>query len=117
MIARVHHFDPKVGGGYGMSLRYGDAAPAAAGKTRTCEDEVEVKFIEILPEERVVEEVHFISTDRAFAEPMLLTTSLEPDRDGTRVTLRAQNVPDPIAAKDHQAGMLSSLGRLARLTE
>jgi len=117
MSARLHHFEPQVGGGYGMVLRYAETAPATAGKTRAHEDEVEVKFLEFLPEERVVEEVHFISTDPEFAKPMLLTTTFEKDRDGTRVTLRAEQVPSAISADDHQAGMLSSLNQLARLTE
>lgn len=117
MTGRIQHFDPRVGGGYNMVLRYDETAPATAGKTRTREDEVEVHFREFLPEEKVVEEVHFISTDPAFALPMLLTTIFVADRDGTRVILRAENVPDAIAAEDHQAGMLSSLRRLAALTE
>lgn len=66
MSARLHHFEPRIGGGYGMVLRYAETAPATAGKTRAYEDEVEVKFLKFLPEERVVEEVHFISTDPAF---------------------------------------------------
>jgi hypothetical protein len=117
MSARLRHFDPKAGGGYGMVLHYDEGAPAPAGKTRAHDDEVEVKFLEFRPEECVVEEVHFISTDPAFAEPMRLTTTFEKDRDGTRVTLRAENVPSPISTKDQKADMLSSLGQLARLTE
>ncbi|MDH7639209.1 SRPBCC domain-containing protein [Sphingomonas oryzagri] len=117
MSARLHHFDPKIGGGYGLVLRHDEGASASAGKTRAREDEVEVKFLEFRPEECVVEEVHFISTDPAFAEPMRLTTTFEKDRDGTRVTLRAENVPSPISAENHKAGMLLSLGQLARLTE
>lgn len=117
MSARIQHFDPRVGGGYGMVLGYDETAPATTGKTRTREDEVEVRFREFLPEETVVEEVHFISMDPAFAEPMILTTSFVADRDGTRVTLRAENVPGAISSADHEAGMLSSLNRLARLTE
>lgn len=117
MTSRIGHFDPKVGGGYTMTLRYADDAPATLGKTRAREDEVEVRFLVLAPEEQVVEQVHFISTDPAFGEPMRLTISFEPDRDGTRVTLRAENVPDAIAPEDHKAGMLPSLNRLARLTE
>lgn len=117
MTSRIAHFDPRVGGGYAMTLRYGDDAPATIGKTRAREDEVEVRFLMLAPEEQVVEEVHFISTDPAFAGPMTLTTSFEADRDGTRVTLRAENVPETMAAEDHKKAMLSSLNRLARLTE
>lgn len=48
---------------------------------------------------------------------MLLTTTFEKDRDGTRATLRAEQVPTVIPADDHEAGMLASLNQLARLTE
>jgi uncharacterized protein YndB with AHSA1/START domain len=117
MTGRVMHLDPRVGGGYTMVLRYGDDAPTSTGKTRTREDEVEVRFLELSAEERIVEEVHFISTDPAFEEPMILTTILEPAREGTKVKLRAENVPSTISETDHHEGMLSALRNLARLTE
>ena len=96
---------------------YGDEVPASTGKTRAREDEVEVRFLELTAEERIVEEVHFISTDPAFEDPMILTTLLESARDGTKVTLKAENVPTAISAEDDREGMQSSLRLLARLTE
>ena len=117
MTAEMKAFDPRVGGGYRMVLRYQGEDAAVQGKSRPGEDEVAVAFLEMHAEERVVESVHFVSDDPLFAEPMILTTILEKDRDGTKVTLRAENVPEAILAEDHKAGMLSALRNLARLTE
>lgn len=115
MTAEMKAFDPRVGGGYRMVLRYQGEDAAAHGKSRP--DEVAVEFLEMHAEERVVESVQFVSDDPSFVIPMILTTILEKDRDGTKVTLRAENVPEAISAEDHKAGMLSALRNLARLTE
>jgi uncharacterized protein YndB with AHSA1/START domain len=117
MKAEIRDFDPRVGGGYRMVLKYDGDDAATQGKSRPGEDEVQVEFVEMLAEEHVVESVRFVSDDPAFAKPMILTTLFEKDRDGTKVTLRAENVPEAISAEDHKAGMLSSLRNLARLTE
>ena len=117
MTSRISHFEPSVGGGYSMLLRHGQDAPPTAGRTRTREDEIEVRFITLLPDELVVEEVHFLSLDPAFAEPMMLTTRLEPTRDGTKVTLTVSNVPSVMPADDHHDRLAAALRSLARLTE
>ena len=117
MTAEMKAFDPRVGGGYHMVLRYQGEDAAIHGKTRPGVDEVAVEFVEMIAEERIVESVRFVTDEAGFAEPMILTTLLEKDRDGTKVTLVAENVPGSITAEDHKAGMLSSLRNLARLTE
>lgn len=117
MSAQFRSFDPRIGGGYRLVLRYAGGDGNAQGKTRPGEDEVVVEFRDLMPDERVVEAVTFVSDDPAFAGTMMLTTRLEPAREGTKVTLLAENVPMGISAEDHRAGMLSSLRNLARLTE
>lgn len=117
MSAQFLSFDPRVGGGYRMVLRYAGPDATSKGKTRPGEDEVAVEFRDLLPDERVVEAVRFVTDDPALQGTMMLTTLLDPAREGTKVTLRAENVPDGISAEDHRADMLSSLRNLARLTE
>lgn len=117
MTAEIRAFDARVGGGYRMVLRYEGVDAADHGKTRPGEDEVVVEFAEMLAEERVVERVRFVSDDARYAGTMILTTILEPAREGTKLTLKAENVPAGISAADHREGMLSSLRNLARLTE
>jgi len=117
MTAKLLAFDARGGGGYRMVLRHEDPEASAEGKTRPGEDEVVVRFAELLAHERIVEEVVFVSDDPAFAGTMRFTTLFEPDRDGTKVTFRAADVPAGIKPEDHQLGMAASLRNLARLTE
>lgn len=117
MTARILAFDPRVGGGYRMLLRHDAPTSPVEGKTRPGEDEVEVRFVELLAHERIIEDVTFLSDDPAFAGTMTLTTLFQPDRDGTKVTLEATGVPPGIAPEDHRLGMAASLRNLARLTE
>lgn len=117
MAARIVAFDPRVGGGYRMVLGYEGSEALGQGKTRPGEDEIDVRFVELLAHERIIEDVTFISDDPAFAGTMTLTTLFQPDRDGTKVTFQATGVPPGITAEDHRQGMAASLRNLARLTE
>ncbi|WP_447725506.1 SRPBCC domain-containing protein [Sphingomonas koreensis] len=116
MTARIERFNPAIGGGYRIVLTY-DGNGSALGKTSPGEDIADVRFLELDPERRIVEEVQFRSSDPGFAAPMTITTAFEPVRDGTKVTYTASDVPAAIRAEDHEAGMASSLRNLALLTE
>jgi uncharacterized protein YndB with AHSA1/START domain len=114
MSATLSAFDPRAGGGYRMVLRYPEPG---RGKTAPDSDSVEVRFAELVAEERIVELVKFRSDDPAFDREMRLTTTFAPVADGTRVTMVADHVPPGIEQADHEAGMASSLRKLALLTE
>ena len=112
MTGRFERFDARVGGGYRLELRYADRS-IARGKTSAGSDVVEARFVEIVPGERVVQAVDFVSDDPANAGTMTMTWSLEPVDGGTRVEIRAENVPVGISAEDHAVGLRSSLDQLA----
>ncbi|MCP3731288.1 SRPBCC domain-containing protein [Sphingomonas sp. MG17] len=114
MTATLAAFDPRPGGGYRMVLRYPEPG---LGKTSSDSDVVEVRFAELAAEERIVELVTFTSDDPAFDGEMRLTTSFAPVADGTKVIMVADHVPPGIEQADHEAGMASSLRKLALLTE
>lgn len=116
MTAKIYRFDPRLGGGYRMAFIYNEAS-AGNGKTADNADIFEGRFIELIPEEKIVEAVDFESADPAFAGTMTITTTLMPVRDGTKVTFTAENVPVGISAADHKAGMESTLKNLANLLE
>jgi hypothetical protein len=61
--------------------------------------------------------VEFVSEDPAFAGTMTLTWSLSAERGGTRVEIRADDVPAGISAEDHAEGLSSSLANLAAFLE
>jgi uncharacterized protein YndB with AHSA1/START domain len=112
MSGRFERFDARPGGSYRLVLTYADAS-AAPGKTTADSDVVEVRFVDIVPEVRVVQAVDFVSEDPDQAGTMTMTWEVAAVADGTRVEIRAENVPAGISAADHAAGMSSSLANLA----
>jgi uncharacterized protein YndB with AHSA1/START domain len=117
MTARLEAFDPRVGGGYRMTLTYARTDTHSEGKTSSGEDVVHCRFLELVPGERVVQDVQFESDVPAFAGTMRMTWTLAPDPEGTKVTIVCENVPVGIRKEDHDAGLRLSLDNLAALFE
>ena len=111
MTGRFEHFDARPGGSYRLVLTYADSS-SGTGKTDSRSDVVEVRFVEIARDERVAQEVVFVSDDPVFSGTMKMTWDLVADGDRTRVTVRAEDVPPGIGAEDHEAGLSSSLAQL-----
>ena len=109
-------FDLRPGGGYRLVLTYADAS-SAPGKTTAGTDVVEARFVEIVPGVRVVQAVDFVADDPAFAGTMTMTWQVTATDDGSRVDIRADDVPSGISAEDHAAGLSSSLENLAAFLE
>jgi uncharacterized protein YndB with AHSA1/START domain len=116
MTGRFERFDARPGGSYRMVLTYADAS-GNRGKATADSDVVEVRFVDIVPGVRVVQAVDFVSDDPNFAGTMTMTWEVAPVADGTRVEIRAADVPDGISAEDHAAGLASSLANLAAYLE
>ena len=116
MSARFEHFDPRPGGSYRLVLTYDDAS-GTSGKATPDSDVVEARYVEIVPNVRVVQAVDFVSDDPAFAGTMMMTWEVTDVDGGTRVDIVAQNVPDGISAEDHEVGLAASLTNLAAFVE
>ncbi len=116
MTGRFERFEARPGGSYRMVLTYPDAS-GAPGKATADSDIVEARFVDILPGERVVQAVDFVSDDPANAGTMTMTWEVTAVDAGTRVDIIAENVPDGISAADHAAGLASSLTKLAAYLE
>lgn len=99
-----------------MVLTYADAS-TAPGKTTTGSDIVEARFVDIVPGVRVVHAVTFVADDPDYAGTMTMTWEVTATDDGTRVDIRADDVPAGISADDHAAGLASSLANLAAHVE
>lgn len=112
MSGRFERFDARPGGSYRLILTYSDAS-SAPGKATAESDVVEARFIDIRPGARVVQAVDFVSDDPAFSGTMTMTWEIAAVDGGTRVDIRAENVPAGISADDHAAGLASSLRNLA----
>ncbi len=116
MRGTFERFDLRTGGGYRLVLTYEDAS-SAPGKTTAGSDVVEARYVEIVPGVRVVQAVDFVSDDPAFTGTMTMSWEVRPVPGGSRVDIRADDVPSGISAEDHAAGLASSLDNLAAFLE
>lgn len=99
-----------------MALVYSDT-DHSRGKRTTDTDIVVARFIELIPNEKIVEAVEFESDDPALVGTMTMTAVFTPIANGTKVTFTAENVPTGISDVDHRTGMDSSLKNLANFIE
>lgn len=116
MSAEVHELDARVGGRIRISLTYDD--PAVAGKSGGATDTYSGRFVELVPGERIVEEIEFETDDPALRGRMTMTTTLRETGDGgggTEVEIRHDGVPDAVPPSDNELGTRMALDRLARL--
>ena len=116
MTGSFERFDPRPGGSYRLVLTYADPS-GAPGKAAPVSDVVEARFVDIVPDHRVVQAVDFVSDDPAFAGTMTMTWEVTAVEGGTRVDIVAEDVPDGISAEDHATGLASSLANLAEHLE
>lgn len=116
MHGSFEEFDMREGGSYRLVLTYEDASDAP-GKTSADSDVSTTRIVEIVPGERVVQEIDFESDDEAFHGTMRMDWSLHPVEDGTEVVVEARDVPSGVRARDHAAGLTSSLSNLAAFLE
>lgn len=112
MRGRFERFDLREGGSYRLVLTYDDADDAP-GKTSSNSDVSEVRISRIVPGERIVQHIDFESDDPAFQGTMRMEWSLRDHAEGTLVEIVAQDVPAGVRARDHAAGLTSSLANLA----
>jgi uncharacterized protein YndB with AHSA1/START domain len=112
MTATMLHFDFREGGSYRMRLTY-KKAEDGRGKSSDDADEVEARLIKVIDAKRIEQAVTFESDDPGFSGVMRMTWTLDPVKNGTLVTIRAEDVPRGIRPDDHQAGMNSTLDNLA----
>src|SRR4051794_40950434 len=116
MSASFERFDATPGGSYRLVLTYADPT-ASRGKSSVDSDIVEARFVDIVPDDRVVQAVDFVSDNPAFVGTMTMTWGVRAVDGGTRVEITADDVPDGISANDHAAGLTSSLENLASYME
>ncbi len=116
MSGRFERFDLRTGGGYRLVLTYADSS-SAPGMATADSDIVEARIVQVIPGVRVVQAVDFVSEDPAFAGTMTMTWEVTPVDGGSRLDIRADDVPAGISVEDHAAGLASSLANLATFLE
>src|ERR1700749_2360372 len=91
MTGTFERFDARPGGSYRLVLTYADAS-GAPGKATAGSDIVEARFVDVVPGERVVQAVDFVSDDPAYAGTMTMTWEIAAVDGGTRVDIVAADV-------------------------
>lgn len=115
MRSEVHAFEGREGGEFRISLTH-DAADAV-GKTSGRTDTYHGRFVELVPDERVVEVVEFETEDPALRGEMTITIMLADAEGGTEVVAVHDNLPRGLSAADNEEGWRLSLAKLAALVE
>ncbi|GAB2572476.1 SRPBCC family protein [Gracilibacillus alcaliphilus] len=115
MSGQVNRFEPAEGGSFQITLTYEDGT--ASGKTSDNTDVVQGRFVELVPDKRIVQAVLFDSENPAFAGEMVQSWVMEPVEKGTKVTIICENVPAGIRKEDHDIGLRSTLENLAAFVE
>jgi hypothetical protein len=98
-------------------LTYIDATGVQGKATADSSDIIEARYLELVPDVRVIQAVNFVADDAAFAGTMIMTWQITAVAGGARVDITADDVPDGISAEDHAAGLASSLANLAAFVE
>jgi hypothetical protein len=117
MKAKVHSFEFREGAGYTMSLFYPETGSGMTGKTSAKEDRFTSRFVELVPDKKIIEAIRFESTDPSFSQEMIMEVWLEAVTGGTNVCFLFKNLPKAIKPEDNEAGTVSSLEKLARYVE
>ncbi len=115
MTSEVHTFDAREGGAYRVSLTY--EAQDQAGKTTAHTDTHHGRFVELVPNERVVQLLEFETSDPAMQGEMRITFTLADADGGTEIVGVHEGVPPGVRPEDNELGWRMSLGKLAALVE
>ena len=115
MRGKVHRLDFREGGGYEMSLFYMEGQDR--GKTRANEDRFAARFVELVPNQKIVEVVKFESGEEIFSGEMTMEVRLEPVSGGTKVTFLFRDIPAGVRPEDNEKGTEETMEKLARFVE
>ena len=115
MTSHVHEFDPREGGAVRISLTYD--APSGAGKTTAHTDTYHGRFVEITPNERIVEVMEIETADPTLRGEMTMTVTYTDADGGTDVVAVHDGLPDGLSPADNEEGWRLSLAQLAALVE
>jgi uncharacterized protein YndB with AHSA1/START domain len=115
MSCVLHEYDVREGGRLRVSLTY--ETDDGVGKTSARTDTYRGRFVELVPDQRVVEIDEFEADDPALRGEMRATFELRDAEGGTEVVGIHEDVPPGVSPEDNEAGWRSALDRLAALVE
>lgn len=116
MTSEVHAFDAREGGAFRISLTYD--VDDGTGKSSSSTDTHHGRFVRLVPDEEVVQEVEFETDDPALQGVMTITYRLADGPDGsTLVTGTHEGLPAGVRPADNELGWRMSMDKLAALVE
>lgn len=115
MSCVLHEYDVREGGRLRVSLTY--ETDDGVGKTSARTDTYHGRFVELVPDVRLVEIDEFEAADPALRGEMRATLELRDAEGGTEVIGLHEDVPPGVSPEDNEAGWRSALDRLAALVE
>lgn len=116
MTSEVHELDAREGGSFRVSLSYRD--PNRHGKTSANTDTYRGRFVELVPDLRVVEAVEFETGEDSMRGEMRITTTLtDAPGGGTDIEMAFDGLPPGVRPQDNEQGTRMALERLAALLE
>jgi uncharacterized protein YndB with AHSA1/START domain len=92
-------------------------APDRVGKTNARTDTYRGRFVELVPDERVVEIDEFESDDPAMRGEMTIRVTLADADGGTDLVAVHEGLPAGVSEVDNATGWREALARLAALVE
>ena len=115
MNCHIHAFEPREGGTFRISLTY--RGPDGVGKTTARTDTYHGRFVQIVPNERIVEVDEFETPEPALQGKMRITITLSDKDGGTEVVGLHEDLPPGVSIADNETGWRMALGKLAALVE
>lgn len=115
MSAVLHEWEPREGGRIRVSLQYN--VPTTAGKTTPQMDTYHGRFVELVPNEKVVEKLEFETEDPELLGEMTTTIVLADAETGTRIDALHEDLPPGLSSEENAQGWSQALEKLAALVE
>lgn len=115
MTSQVHAFEGREGGTFRISLTYDTSL--GVGKTNGHTDTYHGRFVELVPNERVVEVDEFETQDPDLSGKMTITFTLAEVDGGTEVLAVHDGLPRGVSTADNETGWRMALAKLAALVE
>ena len=115
MTSHVHAFDAREGGSFRISLTYD--APTGIGKTTEHTDTYYGRFVKLVPNTQVVQEMEFETADPTMRGTMTVTFTLTDADGGTDILGVHDNLPSGISPADNETGWRMALDKLAALVD
>lgn len=113
MTLTVHEYEPREGGRLRISLTYVDTS--SPGKSAAHTDTYHGRFVQLVPNELIVEDDEFETTDPARSGRMTITIRLSDRAGGTELVATHAPVPKGVPLDENEVGWNMALEKLTAL--